>query len=405
MKKTMLSLAITGISAACLSACGGEGAAEFFDNVEHISAENHPVRAGAYQPLPDGPAYTLPETFVSEGVTYNTADFLDETGTEGLVITHHGAVVYEQYMSTKSADDLFESWSMGKSVLAALVGMAIEDGYIGSVHDKVKDYLPAFSEHVYANSTIEDLLTMSSGVYFNEYSSGAYTDAALSDAFQMLLSTADSQREFLRTLEERTTDENTGLPHQPGDYNDYKSSDSQMLTTVLHKALGKTVSRYLEEKLWGPAGMRQDASWMADKEHIVAGFCCLKTTTRDMAKFGNIFMDGGRYEGQQLIPEQWVLDSLDTSPARLQAGDNPLSASTWAYGYHWWMPPADDAENAARQNDFLATGLFNQYLYVMPSKGIVIAKHSAPPTYFLDDLGSEHIDLFKLIGEELTAAQ
>ena len=278
MKKNVLPIMLTGMSAALLGACGGEGAAEFFDNVEHISADNHNIHAGEYQPLPEGPAYTLPETFVSGGVTYNTSDFLDDTGTEGLVITHNGAVVFEHYMSTKTADDLFESWSMGKSVLAILIGLAIEDGYINSIHDKVKDYLPEFADHVYAESTIEDLLTMSSGVYFNEYSSGAYTDAALSDAFQMLLSTADSQREFLRTLEERTTDENTGLPHQPGDYNDYKSSDSQMLTTVLHKALGKTVSRYLEEKLWGPAGMRQDASWMADKEHIVAGFCCLKTT-------------------------------------------------------------------------------------------------------------------------------
>lgn len=294
---------------------------------------------------------------------------------------------------------------MAKSVTSALVGNAVEDGYIQSVDQKIIDFLPQFSDSVFADATVKDLLTMSSGILWEEN-----TVNPNSDVVKLLKATHNSIEEFMLMLDPKRfngckdiSGQDIGvlikqgflksffgcdqtkpvLAKTPGSYNQYKSADTQMLGLLIQAATGKTLAHYLQEKIWIPLGMRQKATWMADINHLEAAHCCIKSTARDFNKFTTLYINKGRYKGKQIIPEQWIVDSLSTYTPHLQAGKNSRSSSIWAYGYQWWMPPSNDIENSALMNEFSAVGIYNQYSYAFPKEKIVVTKFSAPPYYAL----------------------
>lgn len=325
-------------------------------------------------------ARPIPETYVFEGQTKDIATFLGDTSTTGLIVLQDGTITFEDYYLGANAGSAFTSWSMAKSVLSALVGIAINEGHIQSIDDRLDRYVPALIGSGYEGVTIKQALTMSSGVGFDEN-----YDNLMSDVNQLFFSLAAGtpMEKTLARLERGRA---------PGTYNDYISSDTIALGLMLEAATGMPTDKYLESRIWQPMGAEADAFWNTGRAGPVLPFCCLNATLRDYARLGRLFLEGGARDGYQIIPVDWVTASTRPGAAHLQPGENPASSWTLGYGYHWWIP-----ENP--ENEFLAIGIWGQYIYVDQVRKVVIVKTSAD--YDFDTRDHESIAVFRSIAGSL----
>lgn len=335
------------------------------------------VPAGdSVRPLPQAPR-ALPASYAFAGDDHDLAAFLDRTETTGLLVLHRGAIAHESYRLGADETSPFTSWSVAKSVLSALIGIAVEEGHIASIRDPISRYVPALEGTGYGPVPIEDALTMSSGVAFDED-----YDSPLSD-INML---------FVRTMGMGTPLDEiiAGLEAEraPGAFNAYSSADSMALGLVLEGATGMPVADYLSSRLWGPMGAEAAASWSTDRSGREIALCCLNATLRDYARFGLLYLEGGAWDGQQIIPADWIAASVNPEAPRLQPGENPDSDWSFGYGYQWWIP--EDP-----QGDFTAIGVWGQYVYIHPGHQVVIVKTSADPDF--DDNDHETIAAFRAI--------
>lgn len=308
----------------------------------------------------DTATQSLPEPFEYKGKTYNITELLEKTWTTGLIVVKDDKIVFEKYYRGNTKDTLNISWSVGKSFVSALIGIAIEEGYIDSINRYVSDYVPELKETGYDGVPLKDVLQMSSGVKFNE----DYADFN-SDINRMgrVIALCNSINEFAASLESE---------RQSGTYHRYVSMDTQVLGMVLKTTTGKTPSAYLEEKIWKKIGMQSDAKWLVDDKDMELVFGTLNVTLRDYARFGRLYINHGNWNGEQIVPEQWIIDSVTPDSLHLMPGDNPLSNSKMGYGYQWWIPEQP-------KDDFMALGVYGQYIYVNPKKRVVIVKTSAFP--------------------------
>lgn len=360
-----------------LTGCTPEPWMNLFVNLENIFPA-HTIEAPA-SPDPLEPSETpieLPQFFVHNCIPINLDWFLAASGTGGLLVVQDGQIVFERYSLGTDSETRFTSWSVAKSFTSALTGLAIQDGYVGSVHDLASDYVPELLETAFHDVSIKDLLQMSSGVHFVE----DYLSPD-DDSLKLLLSLFGSLDAYVATMQTKD--------HPTGTYNDYRSIDTQVLAMVLKRATGQSLSSYLEDKLWKPLGAERDAVWLVDADGMEAAFCCMGVVLRDYARLGLLFLRGGTWRNQQILPSAWVEASIDTSEPHLRPGPNPQSSDTWGYGYQWWVPD--------EQGDYLAIGVFNQFIYINPLKDLVIVKTSANPTYFLDYAEEAHLSLFRAI--------
>ncbi|MEM8994497.1 MAG: serine hydrolase [Acidobacteriota bacterium] len=296
------------------------------------------------------------------------------------MVIKNGAIVHEEYRLGADADSRFTSWSLTKSVLSALIGIALEEGHIQSLDDPLTVYLPELSGSGYDSVTIEDALTMSSGVNFDED-----YDNPISDVNQLFFSLAAGRPmiDILSSLERA---------HEPGTYNNYVSSDSIALGLVLEAATGLPNEDYLASRLWQPMGAEHTAFWNTGRAGPVLPFCCLNATLRDYARFGRLFLEGGVRDGHQIVPRAWTDVSTRPNAPRLEPGDNLKSSWTFGYGYHWWVPERP-------QDDFLAIGIWGQYIYVDRGRNIVIVKTSADEDF--DTRDHETVEFFRTIAAYL----
>jgi hypothetical protein len=318
----------------------------------------------------------LPETYAFEREARDLTAFLDRTETTGLLVVHQGAITHEEYRQGADETSPFTSWSVAKSVLSALIGIAVEEGHIASIRDPIGAYVPALAGSGYGDVPIEDALTMSSGVAFDEDYGNPTSD------INMLL---------IRAMAMGVPAEDTlaGLKRarDPGTYNEYVSSDSMAMGLVLEAATGMSVADYLASRLWGPMGAEADATWSTDRAGREFALCCLSATLRDWARFGRLYLDGGAREGD------WVTAAVTPEARHLQPGENPASHWTFGYGYQWWIPEEP-------QGDFLAIGVWGQYIYVDPARDVVIVKTSADPLF--DDNDHESVAAFRSIAGAVT---
>ncbi|MEM8838239.1 MAG: serine hydrolase [Pseudomonadota bacterium] len=318
----------------------------------------------------------LPETYVFEGTSKPIGEFLDDTDTTGLLVVRSGTILNEDYRLGADEASKFTSWSMAKSVLSALIGIAIEEGHIESLSDPLDQYVPALAASPYAGVTIEEALTMSSGVAFDED-----YDNPMSDVNRLFFSlAAGTPLEDMLTALERE--------REPGTYNNYISSDSIALGLVLEAATGMPKQDYLSSRLWVPMGAESAAYWSTGRDGPVLPFCCLNATLRDYARFGRLFLEGGARNGAAIVPRAWVEASTRPSAPRLEPGENPASFWTFGYGYHWWVPEEP-------KDEFLAIGIWGQFIYVDRVRQIVIVKTSAD--YDFDTRDHETVNLFRAI--------
>jgi CubicO group peptidase (beta-lactamase class C family) len=326
----------------------------------------------------------LPDTYAFESESRDLTAFLDRTETTGFLVVYRGAITHEEYRQSADEASPFTSWSMAKSVLSALIGIAVEEGHIASIRDPIGTYVPALAGSGYADVPIGDALTMSSGIAFDEDYDNPLSDINI--LFIRAMAMGVPAEETLADLERL---------REPGTYNDYVSSDSMALGLVLENATGMPVSDYLSSRLWGPMGAEADASWSIDRTGREFALCCLNATLRDWARFGRLYLEGGNREGRQIVPETWVTASVNPEAPHLQPGDNPASFWTFGYGYKWWIP--EDP-----RGDFLAIGVWGQFIYVDPTREIVIVKTSADPHF--DDHDPETVAAFRAIARA-TAGQ
>lgn len=330
----------------------------------------------------------LPREFEHDGKSYNTQEFLHQKWATGMVVLKVDGVtdarlLHEQYWRGNARESLAISWSMGKSVVSALFGIAVGEGLIRSIEDKVTDYAPELVVGGYNGVRIKDVLQMASGIRFSEDYFDSFSDINL---MGKTLALGFSINDFVANLVNERV---------PGTYNHYVSMDTQVLGIVLSKVIAPdTLTSYLEKKIWQAAGMEDRVHWMLDNEHdaMELAFGTLNARTRDFARFGWLYLNGGKspLDGQQLVPEKWVRDSLTPDAPYLMPGDQPGHDYPWGYGYQWWLP-GSEADHNVIEGDFVALGIYNQFIYVNPKHRIVIARNSAYPRYKEDTRESEQL--------------
>ena len=326
----------------------------------------------------------LPATYRYEGEERNVMDFLQRTSTTGFLVLKNDAIAYEQYWNGHTPDTLHISWSVGKSFVSALFGIAIAEGYIASVEDPVTKYAPELKGTGYDGVRIKDVLQMSSGVGFNEDYGDFNSDI---NRMGRVIALGDSIGSFVASLKNE---------RPPGTYHHYVSMDTQVLGMIVRNATGKPLARYLSEKIWSRIGMQSDAAWIVDDMGMELAFGTLNATLRDYARFGRLHLRNGDWNGEQIVPSAWVHDSITPDAPHLQPGENPASSNRLGYGYQWWIPEYRDG------NDYSAIGVYGQFIYVNPARSVVIVKNSSFADYTrVPDCEPETLEMFQAIARAM----
>ena len=338
---------------------------------------HHVVRTSNSVPLePAASQVELPDSYVYDGASRNLRQFLDETDTSGLLVLRDGKIVHEEYALGSSPETRWISWSVAKSFVSAMVGIALEEGLFEGVHEPITKYVPELAGSAYDGVEIEHILEMSSGASWDEDYGDPSSDIT---RFGAAIVFGYSQDDFAASLVGE---------REPGTYNRYNSTDTQVLGMFLVRITGMTLAAYTEEKLWKPLRMEHDAYWITDEPGMELAFGGLNVTLRDYARFGEMYRNGGRFEGHQVVPAAWVEASTKPGKPHLQPGEQPGSESIFGYGYQWWMPPTGN------EGEYSAIGVYNQFIYVNPTRGVVIAKTSANQAYGKDESTDRELESF-----------
>jgi CubicO group peptidase (beta-lactamase class C family) len=348
--------------------------------------------SGSASALAQGSQVDLPVSFDFRGTRIDTASFLAVTDTTGLIIVKDDKIIFERYYRGTDAHTRTAAWSVSKSFASALVGIAVAEGKIQSISDPVTRYVPELAGSAYDGVRIKDVLQMSSGARWNEDYSDPHSEVV---RFGHAVAFGQSLDAFAATL----TRENA-----PGTYLRYNSMDTQVLGMVLRHATGMSLAAYLSTRLWQPLGMQDDAYYLTDRKGVEFAAGGLNATLRDYARFGILYAHYGNWRGVQIVPPDWVRASITPDAPQLMPGRRTSSAEIWGYGYHWWVPDL--------QGDYVAVGIFNQFIYVNPRERLVIVKSSANHAYGTGrgydenrDHESGHLALFKAIEAALSGAR
>jgi len=310
----------------------------------------------------DRQLHELPNEFTYRGEKTDIHDLLKDTWTTGFLVIKDDTIRFEEYYLGNAEDTLNITWSAGKSVVSALVGIAIEEGLIDGVDCIVSDLAPELKGSGYEGIRLKDVLQMSSGIGFNEDYRSFFSDI---NRMGRTIALGRSLNDFACSLK---------AERKPGTFCHYVSMDTQVLGMVLQAVTGRSLSEYLEEKIWKKLGMESDARWLVDDTGMELAFGTLNAVLRDYARFGRLYLLGGNWDGQQIVPKSWVEDSMRMDGPHLLPGKHDHCDFAPGYGYQWWIPEKP-------QGDFYACGIQGQYIYVHPSKNVVIVKTSADPNW------------------------
>ena len=306
----------------------------------------------------------LPNSFVYESRSVDVNEYLDRTDVSALLILKDGKIRYENYWLTGGREVKWISMSVGKSFVSALIGIALDQGHIKSIQDPVTIYVPQLKDSAYDGVSIKDILQMSSGASWNEDYGDPNSDINRSVRIFALGGSLD---EFAASL----TNEN-----EPGTFNRYNSTDTQVLGMLLREATGTSVTEFMQKMLWDPIGAEDNAYWLLDSENMEVAYGGLNATARDYAKLGELYRLRGRMNNKQIIPEKWVDESVRPDAPHLMPGENPMSDYPLGYGYQWWIPD--------ESGDYMAIGVYNQFIYVSPKNNSVVVQLAANKIYGVD---------------------
>lgn len=269
---------------------------------------------------------------------------LAESNTVAFLIIRNDSICLEQYANKYEAASPIASFSMAKSFTSVLIGMAIEDGWIQSEEDLVIRYIPELKDNGFEHVKIRHLLQMTSGLDFNESYYSPFSEAA----------------DFYYGTRLRQAILNLKLKNPPGIQFEYTSGNTQLLGLVLERALkDRTVTQYLQDKIWTPLQMEYDASWSIDRKEggIEKTFCCINARARDFAKLGRLLVHHGQWNEQVIIPPDWM--------SRIE-GTDTREAGSVTYQYQFWK--------GSLGTDYMARGHLGQFIYVHPELALVIVR-------------------------------
>ncbi len=300
----------------------------------------------------------LPKKLDSEAGAIDIDEYMADQRLAGLVVLQDGKIRLEEYRMDFGKDDRWTSFSVAKSLVSTLVGAAIKDGFIKSLDDPLTAYIPELKGSGYDGVTVEQLLTMTSGVKWNEDYEDKNSDVARFNTTKSK-DGVDPVILYMKTLINEV---------EPGTRWQYNTGETNLIGVLVAKATGKSLSEYLSEKVWKPYGMAKDAVWILNDGGKEIGGCCISATTRDFALFGQFAMNGGMIDGTSVVPEGWY-----TKAGAKQADIGQPGAG---YGYQWWT--FDDGS-------FAAQGIFGQGIFIDPKRKLVIAGNGNWPRATPDD--------------------
>ena len=317
----------------------------------------------------------LPKKFTKKNKEYTFDEALKNTGTVAFLAIRNDSILYQWYAPKYNASSIVPSFSMAKSYISALMGIAISEGYIKNTNEPITNYLPDLDKSKFGNITIQHLLDMRSGIKSIESYINPFGDVA-----KYYYGT--NLKKYCRHLK---------IKEAPGKTFEYISLNTQLLGLIIEKATGKPVATYLQEKIWAPIGCEFDASWSVDskKHQTEKAFCCINARAKDFAKFGRLYLNKGNWQGKQLVPQNWVKESVTFTDTK----------NEFLYSNQWWhtryvYPEKDTIKlrkpyvlktvknkekkdvNVAITADgnFFAEGFLGQYIYVAPKSNIIFVR-------------------------------
>jgi CubicO group peptidase (beta-lactamase class C family) len=297
---------------------------------------------------------------------------MDALNEAGLLVLQDGKVRLERYRRHFGPKQRWTSFSVAKSLTSSLVGAAMEDGYIKSIDDPVTRYIPELKGSAYDGVTVEQLLTMTSGVKWNE----DYTDPNSDVARMLSTRSPPGENPTVAYLRNLPRDVPRGTKWV------YKTGEAMLVGVLVEKATGKTLADYLSQKIWRPYGMESDAFWEVNVDGGNVGGCCVSATLRDYGRIGQFVLDGGKASGKQVLPNGWIKDATSK---RADIGE-----ADRGYGYQWWT---------GANGTYDAIGIFGQLIHVDPKSRLVIVTLSNWPNAVGDDLEAKRWALVERITE------
>ncbi|MFO1279432.1 MAG: serine hydrolase [Burkholderiaceae bacterium] len=314
-----------------------------FRALDRISllAKWHDIPAGnTPSALPPGPPLKLP---------LDVDAYLAGQRAAALIVLHDGKVRLERYGLGFDAAGRWTSFSVAKSITSTLVGAALKDGHIRSMDDKVSDYIPEMKGSAYDDVSIRQLLTMTSGVKWNEDYADPNSDVARFNNHQPEPG-VDALVSYMRKLPREVP---------PGTRWLYSTGETNLVGILLNRAIKKPLATYLSEKVWVPAGMEQKATWILSKTGQEISGCCIQAASRDFARFGQFILNGAAVGGKSIVPDGWLEQATTTRV--------PIGQPGRGYGYQWWTYDS---------GAFTARGIFGQGIFIDPQRKLVIASNA-----------------------------
>lgn len=299
--------------------------------------------------------YALSPTPISLSIFYNTKQLPEETknilntyATHALVMVCRDSLLHEQYWDGYSDTSHTNSFSVSKSYVSALLGCALTDGHIKTIDEPVSTFIPEFKEKGREHVTLKHLVSMTSGVDFDENYINPFAYPAEGYYGENLLEASTKYP----------------LGEEPGKTFRYMSGNTALLGVCISKAVGKPLSDYLSERLWKELGCEQPAWWSLDKKDgYEKGFCCLNSNAKDFARLGMLYLNNGKWKGKQVIDSAFIKQSV--VPYDCNESDGCKNRT---YGYSWWITSYNNLEV------FYARGILGQYIMCVPKYKLVIVK-------------------------------
>ena len=326
-----------------------------------------PRGSGPVSPLPEGTAADLPP---------EVAEWIAERAVTTLIVLKDGEIVHESYHLGTGPEDRRISWSVAKSYLSALLGTLVADGTIPDLDAPVTQYAPLLAGTAYDGATIRNVLQMASGVEFDEDYLDYDSDINRMGRVVALGGTLDG---FTAGL--------TGRTGAPGAAWQYVSIDTHVIGMVIRGATGRDIPSLLSERIIAPLGLEAEPYYLTDGEGVAFVLGGLNLTTRDYARFAQMIAQDGVWQGIRILPEGWVAES--TAPSA------PTAPGEIGYGYQWWVPVGSEP------GQFMARGIYGQYLYIDQPRGVVIATNGADRGFREDGVNDANVAIFRLIAESL----
>ncbi len=314
-----------------------------FRAMDRISllAKWHDISAGSTpSALPPGPPLKL---------SLDVDAYMAGQRGAALLVLQDGKLRLERYGLDFDGNGRWTSFSVAKSLTSTLMGAAIRDGFIKSLDDKVSDYIPEMKGSAYDDVSIRQLLTMTSGVKWNEDYADPKSDVAQFNNHKPEAG-VDSLVSYMRKLPREVP---------AGTRWHYSTGETNLVGILINRATKRPLATYLSEKIWVPAGMEQKATWILSKTGQEISGCCIQAAPRDYARFGQFILNGAVVNGKSIVPDGWLADATTSRTSIGQAGRG--------YGYQWWTYDS---------GAFTARGIFGQGIFIDPKRKLVIVSNA-----------------------------